>query len=377
MKNAELLRMLSDYDEIVIFGAANIGLYLYDFLKESKVDSILVICDNSHKKQESMGVLSVDQATSLYKNAVYLLTNSVHENTMKSQLLDMNISRDQIVFAVTEESLEYDRTLNAKKKLSPLNKLQFEVDIAAHCNLNCKCCSQFSCIADEEFIDLHNMEQDFERLGELFDGEAEKIYLIGGEPLLHPDIISCMQSARKYFRIGKISVFTNGLLLLSREEEFWETCREYDITLIVTKYPIDLNYEGILQKVKEENVVFEFFTTSEDYKYMTNLGLDIDGRQNIQKSFINCTEANNCIKLRQGKLYTCTRPAAIYKFNKYFKLDLEVSEKDYINIYQEKNGQEILRKLSKPIPFCKYCNPTGERKAMIWGKTEKKIQEWL
>lgn len=377
IRNTELLDCIKNYDEVVIFGAANIGLYLYQHIKANGNNRIVVLCDNSHRKQIDIEVLPVEQAAQFYKKAVFLLTSPIHENTMRNQLLLLDIPAQQIVYAVTDEALQYDIMQKSNVKLKPLKELQFEVDIASHCNLNCKCCSQFSCIAEEEFIDVRDMEKDFKRLGELFEGKAKRIYLIGGEPLLHPNIVKCMEIARTYFPTGKISVFTNGILLMRCDEGFWESCIRNHISIIITKYPIKLDYESMIKKANAGGVEFEFFGNSEDYKYMTNLGLDPEGKQEVKDSFIRCTESNNCIKLRKGKLYTCTRPAAIYKFNQFFGLNLKVEEEDSIDIYKASSSTEILEKLAHPIPFCRYCNMSGIRKAMEWGPTERKIEEWL
>jgi hypothetical protein len=220
------------------------------------------------------------------------------------------------------------------------------------------------------------MERDFGRLGSLFDGEAERIYLIGGEPLLHPDISDCMQIARRYFPKGVISIFTNGLLLKKMDGQFWETCRENNIGIIVTRYPINMDYEALESLVRNHGVEFELFGNSKDFKYMSNIGLDIEGKQNVEESFNHCAEANNCIKLRDGKLFTCTRPAAIYKFNRYFGTNLEVSPMDYIDIYKASSGEEILDFLSNPIPFCRYCNTINHRVAREWAHSDKSIEEW-
>lgn len=381
MTDEELVKIINKYEAVVIMGAGDAGEYLLRMLTEKCQDKTIAICDNSHKKQgkclEINEVVSVERAVQLYPQALYLLTSSIHEMTMKTQLTALGISDRSILIGVTEGTCNYLEILKREIKFRPLEKLQFEVDITAHCNLNCKCCSQFSCIAEEEYIDVEKMEKDFRRLGELFEGEVNRIYLIGGEPLLHPQIIECMKIARKYFRTGNISVFTNGLLLLKQDDEFWKVCRNQGIDIIVTKYPISLDYNKIIEKARAEQVEFSFFSTSEDYKYMTNLGLDIEGKQDIFKSFIHCGEANNCIKLKDGRLFTCTRPAAVYKFNQFFGKNLEVVDEDFIDIYKAESKDEILRKLSSPIPFCRYCNVLGERRAMEWGQTSKNIEEWL
>lgn len=381
MDNKMLLGRIEEKSIVVITGGGDAGLYLYRMLRKEAAEKSIFLCDNSHKKQgryREYEVYPVEEMARRYQDGIFLLTSSIHENMMRDQLIALGIKEKNIILAVTEETEIFLNEQQRKKKLTPKQKLQFEVDIASHCNLNCKCCSQFSCIADEEFIDVDQMRRDFERLGTLFDRECERIYLIGGEPLLHPRLPECMEIARNAFPVGKISVFTNGILLGSCNEDFWRVCRDNRITIIVTKYPIVLDYEKISQKAIEENVTFEFFGASEDFKFMTNMGLDLSGNQLPEESFACCIEANNCIKLSNGRLYTCTRPAAIYKFNNYFKKNLTVSEQDFIDIYQTGSAEEILMSLARPIPFCRYCNQDrGVKHAMSWGQTEKRIEEWL
>lgn len=380
MTDSEIIKIAEMYEETVIVGAGEAGKYIFEILRESCIGHRVLISDNSRKKQGKLAdydILSVEQAVDITPKALYLISSIRYENIIRAQLVELGIPEERIMLGVTERAQQYLLERKREEKLRPLKKLQFEIDITDHCNLNCKCCSQFSCIADEEYIDIQNMERDCKRLGEIFDGEAERIYLIGGEPLLHPKITDCMLIVRKYFPYGKISIFTNGILLLKCDDEFWNTCRENRISILVTKYPIDLKYEEMIEKAKKEEVKFDFFGSSEDFKYMSSLGLDLEGKQDEEKSFINCVEANNCVKLKNGKLFTCTRPAAIYKFNKFFGKQLKVSEEDYIDIYKEISKEEVLKKLARKIPFCRYCNMSDERKSMEWGKSDKKIEEWI
>lgn len=380
MNDRELLGKLNENIVTVIFGCGVVGGYLYQCIKNSGFKGCIVFCDNAKAKQgcfPDYEVYSVEKAVERFPGAFYLIMNPIYADIMRQQLYQLGIVEKQIIYALTDEAEDYLRVYRRSRKERSLQELQFEVDIVSHCNLNCKCCSQFSCIADEEYIDVEVMERDFKRLGKLFSGRCKRIYLIGGEPLLHPNLSMCMNIARAYFTEGEISVFTNGLLLLKQKDEFWQICREKKISIIVTKYPITLNYEDIMDRARKEQVSFKFFTTSEDFKFMINLGLDIDGMQDMEHSFFQCHEANNCIKLRDGKLFPCTRPAAIYRFNHYFGFDLQVCEADFIDIYKAVDKEQILRKLAEPIPFCRYCNVLKERSAVDWGKTEGKLEEWI
>jgi len=98
--------------------------------------------------------------------------------------------------------------------------------------------------------------------------------------------------------------------------------------------------------------------------------------QNSYESFKMCYAANYCFQLVDGKIYPCFRVAYISYFNKKFNMNMEVGEKDYIDIYKAKSIEEILGGLCKPVPFCKYCNM---KKTVYtdWAVSENKIEEWI
>ena len=93
-------------------------------------------------------------------------------------------------------------------------KLGFRFHVCEHCNLNCKGCNNFSPLANPEFIDVTELQRDLSRLGDIFGHECDYIYLSGGEPLLHPNIIGIMKITREAFPKCDVSVFSNGILLL-------------------------------------------------------------------------------------------------------------------------------------------------------------------
>jgi MoaA/NifB/PqqE/SkfB family radical SAM enzyme len=258
-------------------------------------------------------------------------------------------------------------------KLKPKKMLQFEVHLADHCNLNCKYCDHFSPVAGKEFLDIAVFEKDCARISELTGGRLEYIYLLGGEPLLHPDINAVIHTARKYFKDCEITIYTNGILLLKQDEIFWKSCGGNNIAIAISGYPITLDIESINQKAREYNVKIQFLAVA---KSMYKIHLDIEGKQNSKENFISCWRSNNCIFLEDGKLYTCTKIPNIKHFNRYFNKKLEVSEGDYIDIYKAKNIKEVLKFLCKPAPFCRYCKINEYEHGLTWGVSKKEISEW-
>ena len=73
-----------------------------------------------------------------------------------------------------------------------------ETHIINKCKLNCKGCSHFSNIVDDEDapVDITVFEKDFARLSELFD-HIFTIRLMGGEPFLNPDMGKYIEKERR------------------------------------------------------------------------------------------------------------------------------------------------------------------------------------
>lgn len=268
-----------------------------------------------------------------------------------------------------------DNICEIEVRKTPKVMLDFEVQLVEHCNLNCAGCSHFSPLADKEFLDVLEYEKDLKCLSSLFDGEANFIRLMGGEPLLHPELKKIIELTRKYFPDCIIDLDTNGILLLSMNKEFFNVLKENNIFLTITKYPIKLDYKKIEEKCSEEKIKFRYFDNQIVRKFI-HLPLDLEGRQLIEKNFYNCYLANCCHTLKHGKMFTCSTVPHVHHFNKYYNCNLKVSKNDYIDIYKVKNKEEILNFLAKPIPFCRYCNVNKRTYNHNWKKSSHDINEW-
>ncbi len=253
---------------------------------------------------------------------------------------------------------------------------RLEIHIAEHCNLNCQSCTHFSPIAEPEFLPVDEFEKDIKRMSELTD-RIDDIHILGGEPLLNPDCIKYLEIAREYFPKSNIKLVTNGILLPSMTDFFYESLAKFNIILAPTKYPIKINWDKVQKKCKQFSVNLEFFNDSKVIKTSYKLTLDTKGTQNEKISFIKCSHANSCIQLKKGKIYTCCTAAYINHFNKYFKTNLCDDEYNGINIYKVNNIQEILEFIAHPIPLCKYCNVYKHLYGLKWKTSNKNIEEWI
>lgn len=220
--------------------------------------------------------------------------------------------------SLTQVRSSMQRIEDGTMRLIPQPRLSyFVLNILDHCNLRCKGCDHFACIAEERFIALEDICNDVTRMAELTGGCVTRIGVMGGEPLLHPDLIEILKATREAFPSTVIHLVTNGLLLLQMHDSFWSCCHENDITIVNTKYPIHLDYERIQERAAEYNVKFQFYgTTGTTQKTSYKMPLDINGGQNPTRSFYQCYLANDKPLLMEGKLYPCTIAPNVRHFNK-------------------------------------------------------------
>lgn len=261
-------------------------------------------------------------------------------------------------------------------KLTPRPLIFFDVEVTEHCNLNCRGCGSLAPLAEEEYLDVERYEKDLARLSYLADGEMHHINILGGEPLLHPEIKRIISLTRQYFGYGNIYLVTNGILLPKMDQAFWECCRENDVIVAPTKYPIALDYDAIEKTARGYGVKYTCFGDVPAHGWNHYVFVEKGDRNDIHQ-FLKCSCANACTVLKDGKLYPCPRPAKIHHFNKAFQTNIKVSRRDYIDIYDEKIDLEAIMKfLSRPIPFCRYCNNFTATK-QEWGVSKKQIEEWI
>ncbi len=265
-----------------------------------------------------------------------------------------------------------------KNKFTVQDKIHIlEVHLTEHCNLNCASCAHFSVLAKEEFLDLKSFTRDFTRLFKLFGDKIGKVHLMGGEPLLHPDLPVFMKVARESLPNTDIHIVTNGLLLERQRDVFWDACRENKVDVMISKYPIKLNIENIFSIAQKKCVNVQFYANTGKKQLEFNLvPLDESGRQDEAMSFTLCNRAC-CNSLRAGRIYPCATAAHIRHFNEYFGKNFEIVPEDYIDIHEVKSRDEIMKFLTKPIPFCRYCNIKEKSSNMTWRTSKKAISEWI
>lgn len=338
------------------------------YIGDENIDKkVLILIMSRENEQEK---LAQDLISNNFKNieqisdnfALYLMKKLKNKKLSYDNEFLLNKVRDQLLRFVPRPCMEY-----------------MVLNILDHCNLRCKGCDHFACIADPYFVPYETLHRDLKRMSEILQGDnLMQIGVMGGEPLLHPELLKILKTVRESFPYAIIRLSTNGLLLLQQKDEFWKVCRDYDVTIVNTKYPIKLDHEKMKEKAQKEGVKFQYFRGSGDDNVKTSFKkvITLEGTHNPVKSFAKCHISNFGNFLMEGKLYGCPFSCQSYRiFNKKFNQNLRMTEKDYLDIYKIKDMQEIFDFAARPRPYCRYCSEL--KRGYEWDRTSQSISEWV
>ena len=231
--------------------------------------------------------------------------------------------------------------------------MELDVHLTEHCNLNCRGCCHFAPLAQKEFLRPGEFERDISKLSEILNHKIQLLQLLGGEPLLHPDITTLFPIARKNFLDSSICIVTNGILLNKMNTQFWKACYRDNIMIYVSRYAIDIGIETVEAKARKHDV--SLINTPWNTWYKISLDLDDGDKTKCQYNFTHCFGSRSTT-LKHGKIYNCFLMAHIEHFNKYFNQNLKPAPYDVLDIHLTGDSIALKRFLERPKDFCKYCH---------------------
>lgn len=104
-----------------------------------------------------------------------------------------------------------------------------EINVARHCNISCRSCSHGSPSMRPWFADPVRVEQDLASLAQWM--RVDHVRVLGGEPLLHPQLIDVLQAIRRSGIGSRRRLITNGLQLALQAEHFWDEVEEVHVSV--------------------------------------------------------------------------------------------------------------------------------------------------
>lgn len=226
-----------------------------------------------------------------------------------------------------------------------------EYHIAEHCNMNCKSCFHFSNLAKKaEFGDFEQYVRDLIRLSRLFSN-IKHLHLMGGEPLLNPELPQFIHVTREIFPNTTIHILTNGILISKMSKALLEAIQVCDVRVRVSIYqPMIKKREGIIAFLKENQIKH---WVSDPYLHFAKY-LNPTGDSNPKKVVAGCP-ASRCTFLSKGRIARCALPFNIKYFNDHFDKKVDMTS-DQIDIHDKQiDGFWVKQQLLKPMSACRFC----------------------
>lgn len=247
-----------------------------------------------------------------------------------------------------------------------------EISIVEYCNLNCKGCSHFSPLANsDDFVELDEFKRDVVRIAELLP-HIYKIRLLGGEPLMHPNLNEVIEFTRQWYPYSEIHIVTNGLLLLKREKDL-ENWVKNRVCIDISLYPPTMKIKKDIEKLLTQyKIEFKFTDPITEFRRR----MDLSGSGNVEEAYMNCMIGKNCKYLYRGKISGCPAPNVVKLFDRTYGYNLSC-ESDMIDIYSiNLTTSELIKKLHEPLETCKYC---GVLETFPWENSVNghKKEDWL
>lgn len=184
-----------------------------------------------------------------------------------------------------------------------------EVNAAWHCNIGCRSCSHGSPSMPRRFADPDQVEQDLCGLSRWL--RLEHVRVLGGEPLLHPDVPTVLAAVRRTGITDTIRVLTNGLRLVEQPDEFWRAVDEVHVSVYPnTTHALKRRTRAIVDAAAGSGtaLVFKHFD-----HFRRSFRADDHDTELTRLVYLTCQVGNRwrCLTVESGRIYRCPQSAQL------------------------------------------------------------------
>lgn len=230
-----------------------------------------------------------------------------------------------------------------------------EVPAVQHCNLRCTACDHAAPLLPESFVSPHLLKDDLEILSQHL--RAGEFRIVGGEPLLHPDLGGLIEVVRRSNISSRITLVTNGVLIHTLDPVLWKSLDR----LWVSLYPgirTGMSLPEISRLCKEYGVKFSPVVTKhfkQTLLYEYNEDDDL-----VRKIFRKCDHAQKwrCYTIAEGYFFRCavapktgTRLAMADQTYPGYEVD-GLNIQDRTKLRKRLKGYAFS---NRPMRACRYC----------------------
>lgn len=306
--------------ENVIFGAGRIGWAVSRAAHRLGVP-IVAFCDNNPELVggliQGIPILSPEQALVRHPNAFYFIAIAstyslipwLRERGLAGRCLTVGIIRvafpegspdiPATVLTAADTAARSQKNLMREEGFFPQ---QLDLIVTDRCSLRCRdCCNHIPYVRNPANRDPVRLLRVLDGVLSCVDG-VERLHILGGDGLMHPDIAWLTEQAAAREKIGKIVVFTNAVIPL--DEARWASLGGGKASFHVTDYGLPAQKTddfaraaarmGIACRVRREECWFQFRIGGPAHP---------DAERN-RRVFLTCM-ANRCPSIYDERMYRC------------------------------------------------------------------------
>ena len=228
-----------------------------------------------------------------------------------------------------------------------------EYNLTEHCNLTCYGCGHASPLLPKKFASLEDFSSDFEALSAAF--HSVEVRILGGEPLLHPQLLDFLAEARRVGVADEVVVYTNGVLLHQAPKEFYRRIDQ----LVISSYP------GVHRRLDDGRCAdlcrdhgvkllilgIDKFQNNTVNSRITDQGL-------VDAIYRTCNQREDCHTVYEGRFYKC--PVGCFTAARLALIGeaFEEGPDDGVSLHRNPDLRAQLEQyLADPNPMaaCSYC----------------------
>ncbi|WP_196805207.1 radical SAM protein [Butyrivibrio sp. AD3002] len=401
--NSAMIEYIKSFDQIVIWGAGNLGSELGEYLISNGILIDSYWDRDYEKKTICNGIKVIEAFTGIYDKDRALIIASIVNGSLGNEWTHRELKRngfthtldgmtlyEGLVCPLNDENFDITECTGRKacslcncerytnlshEKVSNSNGLSFQLMtfiISTRCTLNCKYCGQrLSEYRYEDKIDyqFENICRDFDNFMDAVD-YVGMISVIGGEPFIHPQVAEIVEYFLKRKNFGVINITTNGVVSL--KEETLKKIRNKRVKVSFSLYD---SYLTDKQKELINNNIEKVSKAGINYSVSKPLWLkpaEIKGYGYSESELIrrkkNCTSIKMSAAVKNGFFYPCTIAENM--------VGLRLRNPDEVAV-DISDREELLDSLKRYLSqeyyeFCDYCCsdkskeiPAGEQVSVV------------
>lgn len=307
---------------MIIYGAGDLGEKFLERLRSTDEDVQVVGYADSYRTGNYMGLTALDITDVSKYGGLRIVICIIHMEFVFEvfHLLKGLGYRDIYLYLGKDKCFANDIWNGECEKLDieeigdyPLPHV--EVQPADWCNLNCRGCNHYSPLYAHVFPDREKRIRDIRVLKTIFT-YVGRIYLLGGEPFLNPEIDMYVSEIRAVYPKTTIVIMTNGLLIPKLKPEVLRLLHDCHIIVQVSDYNVT---HKILDKIKDKLLEYQIDYNIEynrrKVEFIQPLAIRTDS------PYRNCN-ARGCYAVKDGKIARCPQLMYVPAVNKYLGLKL-------------------------------------------------------